>query len=98
MRTPASIGSHPIHPMLIPFPFALWFFSLAADLIYLWRGNPIWRDWIAFYTLGAGIISFGRDAKGIGSELLKLPSAIRNLRFAKVIQGQKSWQRPHRTY
>jgi uncharacterized membrane protein len=42
--------------MLIPFPFALWFFSLAADLIYLWRGNPIWRDWIAFYTLAAGII------------------------------------------
>jgi uncharacterized membrane protein len=56
MRTPASIGSHPIHPMLIPFPFALWFFSLAADLIYLWRGNPIWRDWIAFYALAAGII------------------------------------------
>jgi uncharacterized membrane protein len=56
MKTPASIGSHPIHPMLIPFPFALWFFSLAADLIYLWRGNPIWRDWIAFYTLAAGII------------------------------------------
>ena len=42
--------------MLIPFPFALWFFSLVADLIYLWRGNPIWRDWIAFYTLAAGII------------------------------------------
>ena len=56
MRTPASIGSHPIHPMLIPFPFALWCFSLAADLIYLWRGNPIWRDWIAFYALAAGII------------------------------------------
>ena len=56
MKTPASIGSHPIHPMLIPFPFALWSFSLVADLIYLWRGNPIWRDWIAFYTLAAGII------------------------------------------
>lgn len=56
MRTPASIGSHPIHPMLIPFPFALWSFSLVADLIYLWRGNLIWRDWIAFYTLAAGII------------------------------------------
>jgi uncharacterized membrane protein len=53
MRTPASIGSHPIHPMLIPFPFALWIFSLAADL---WRGNPIWKDWIAFYALAAGII------------------------------------------
>jgi uncharacterized membrane protein len=42
--------------MLIPFPIALWAFSLIADVIYLWRGNPAWRDWIAFYTLLAGII------------------------------------------
>ena len=56
MASPASIGGHPIHAMLIPFPIALWVFSLVADLIYLWRGNPIWKDWIAFYTLGAGII------------------------------------------
>ncbi len=56
MASPASIGGHPIHPMLIPFPIALWVFSLVADLIYLWRGNPIWRDWIAFYSLLAGIL------------------------------------------
>jgi uncharacterized membrane protein len=56
MASPASIGGHPIHPMLIPFPIALWVFSLVADVIYLWRGNPIWRDWIAFYALLAGII------------------------------------------
>ena len=56
MGSPASINGHPIHPMLIPFPIALWVFSLVADLIYLWRGNPVWRDWIAFYALLAGII------------------------------------------
>ena len=56
MASPANIGGHPIHPMLIPFPIALWIFSLVADLIYLWRGNPVWRDWIAFYALLAGII------------------------------------------
>lgn len=56
MASPASIGKHPIHAMLIPFPIALWVFSLVADLIYLWRGNPIWKDWIAFYALAAGII------------------------------------------
>jgi uncharacterized membrane protein len=42
--------------MIIPFPIALWVFSLVADLIYLWRGNPVWRDWIAFYALLAGIL------------------------------------------
>lgn len=35
MRTPASIGKHPIHPMLIVFPIGLWIFSLACDLIRL---------------------------------------------------------------
>jgi uncharacterized membrane protein len=56
MASPASMGRHPVHPMLIPFPIALWIFSLVADLIYLWRGNLVWRDWIAFYTLLGGII------------------------------------------
>jgi uncharacterized membrane protein len=56
MASPASIGGHPIHPMIIPFPIGLWVFSLIADLIYLWRGNPVWRDWIAFYALLGGII------------------------------------------
>ena len=45
-----------LHPMIIPFPIALWVFSFVADLVYLWRGNPIWKDWIAFYTLLAGTI------------------------------------------
>jgi uncharacterized membrane protein len=56
MASPASMGRHPVHPMLIPFPIALWIFSLVADVIYLWRGNLIWRDYIAFYTLAGGII------------------------------------------
>ena len=56
MASPASIGGHPIHPMIIPFPIALWAFSFIADLVYLWRGNPIWKDWIAFYTLLGGCI------------------------------------------
>lgn len=56
MASPASVGRHPIHPMLIPFPIALWIFSLVADVIYLWRGNPVWRDYVAFYTLLGGTI------------------------------------------
>jgi uncharacterized membrane protein len=56
MASPASIGGHPIHPMIIPFPIALWVFSLIADVIYLWRGNPMWRHYVAFYALLGGII------------------------------------------
>ena len=56
MASRASIGGHPIHPMLIPFPIGLLVFSLIADLIYLWRGNPAWENYVAFYTLLGGII------------------------------------------
>ena len=56
MASRASIGGHPIHPMLIPFPIGLLVFSFVSDVIYLWRGNLIWRDYIAFYTLLGGII------------------------------------------
>lgn len=56
MASKASIGGHPIHPMLIPFPIGLLVFSLVADLIYFWRGNPVWENYIAFYTLLGGII------------------------------------------
>jgi uncharacterized membrane protein len=56
MASKASIGGHPIHPMLIPFPIGLLVFSFIADLIYLWRGDPIWKDYVAFYTMLGGII------------------------------------------
>ena len=56
MTSRASIGGHPIHPMIIPFPIGLWVFSFIADLIYLWRGNPIWKDYVAFYAMLGGII------------------------------------------
>jgi len=56
MASRASIAGHPIHPILIPFPIGLLVFSLVADLIYLWRGNPVWENYVAFYTLLGGII------------------------------------------
>jgi len=55
MASRASIGGHPIHPMLIPFPIGLLVFSFVSDLIFWWGSNPIWKD-IAFYTMLGGII------------------------------------------
>lgn len=51
MRTPASIGKHPIHPMLIAFPIGLWIFSLVCDLVYLGGGQAnIWAT-VALYAV-----------------------------------------------
>jgi uncharacterized membrane protein len=56
METRATVAEHPVHPMLIPFPIALWIFSLASDLIFLFGfGGPLWKD-IALYTMIGGII------------------------------------------
>jgi uncharacterized membrane protein len=58
MRTPANIGGHPVHPMLIPFPFALWTFSLVADAIYYFFDHnalSVWDD-VAFYTMAGGTV------------------------------------------
>jgi uncharacterized membrane protein len=56
METRATVAEHPIHPMLIPFPIALWIFSLASDLISVFGfGGPVWND-VALYTMIGGII------------------------------------------
>ncbi len=56
MRTPASIGKHPIHPMLVVFPIGLWIFSLACDLIGLNVATPgVWFT-VALYTMVGGLI------------------------------------------
>jgi uncharacterized membrane protein len=56
MSSPASIGRHPIHPMLVVFPIGLWIFSFVCDLIHLLVSpNPIWSD-VAFYCIGGGIV------------------------------------------
>ena len=56
MSTPASIRRHPLHPMLIVFPIALWIFSLICDFIYhAGPHNVFWKD-VAFYSMVAGVI------------------------------------------
>ena len=39
MASKASIGGHPIHPMLIPFPLALWITSFVTDVIFYFERN-----------------------------------------------------------
>lgn len=56
MASRASIARHPIHPMLVPFPIALWIFSLLCDVIYaLGWGSGLWNE-MAFYTMAGGVI------------------------------------------
>ena len=56
MRTPAQIGGHPIHPMLVAIPIGLWIFSLVADFIAGQSAAPETWHAAALYTMVGGII------------------------------------------
>jgi uncharacterized membrane protein len=53
-KTPASIASHPIHPMIIAVPLGLWVFSFACDIIYLFTHGAVWET-VALYSKAGGI-------------------------------------------
>ena len=40
MRSKARISSHPVHPMIVMFPFGLWVASFVFDLLGRASGNP----------------------------------------------------------
>jgi uncharacterized membrane protein len=54
-KSTASIGGHPIHPMLIPFPIALFVSTFVCDLIFWRGGSPEWVT-ASIWLLGGGLI------------------------------------------
>ena len=55
-RSTAKLGTHPIHPMLIPFPIAFLVGALVADIVFWQSGDAFWAR-AGFYLLGAGIVT-----------------------------------------
>jgi uncharacterized membrane protein len=55
MASRASIGGHPIHPMLVPIPIGLFVFAFVADLVVYFGGAGAWQS-VAFYCMGGGIV------------------------------------------
>src|SRR5712691_3849700 len=57
MASKASIGGHPVHPMLVGFPLALWTTSFAVDVVFYFSRNTslllISKFMIAAGCLGA---------------------------------------------
>lgn len=55
MEARAKILGHPLHQMLIPFPFGLLATAVIFDLIYLVWGNPVMAT-VSYWMIVAGII------------------------------------------
>src|SRR3954454_14071321 len=54
-QSTAKIATHPLHPMLIPFPVAFLVGALVADLTYLGSGDGFWARG-AMWLIGAAIV------------------------------------------
>jgi uncharacterized membrane protein len=55
MESRAAIAGHPIHPMLIPFPLALWITSFVVDVVFYFNRHPT-LPVISKFLLAAGCI------------------------------------------
>lgn len=56
MESRAKLFGHPIHQMLIVFPFGLLAMALVFDVLYLATGNEYWAQ-TAYAMIAAGIIT-----------------------------------------
>jgi uncharacterized membrane protein len=55
MKSKANIAGHPIHPMLIPFPLALWSTSFVVDVLLYFLRHPTLLV-ISKFMLAAGCL------------------------------------------
>lgn len=83
MSSPASIGKHPMHPMLVAFPIGLFGFSLVCDLIYAFGSRQtVWSE-VALYTMGGGIL---------GAVLAVLPGFVDFLSITEREMRSIAWK------
>lgn len=54
-RSTASIGSHPIHPMLVSFPIACFVGTLLTDIAYWRSANQMWANFSA-WLVSVGVV------------------------------------------
>jgi uncharacterized membrane protein len=73
MYTKAAIAKHPIHPMLIAFPVALYVSTVVALVVHVATADPFWYR-AAFWTNLGGIVMAGVAAVPGLIDLLSLPA------------------------
>jgi uncharacterized membrane protein len=83
MESRVKLAGHPLHPMLIVFPFGLLATAVVFDVIFLVSDNPSWTQ-AAFYMIGAGVIT-GLAAAVPGTvDWLAIPRGTRAKRIGLI--------------
>jgi uncharacterized membrane protein len=55
LRSQTTIGGHPVHPMLIPFPIAFLVGALATDIVFASTRDSFWA-FASAWLIGAGFV------------------------------------------
>ena len=76
MYSKARIAGHPIHPMLIAFPVAMYVATVVTLLVHVATNGVFWYE-VARYTSVAGVVTAGIAAIPGFIDLLGLPSRSR---------------------
>lgn len=84
MKSRLQLAGHPLHPMLVQFPIALWSTALLFDLAYLWQRDSLWY-WLAYYDMAAGYVgALAAAAAGTVDFFLSVPHEARVYRPAAI--------------
>jgi uncharacterized membrane protein len=65
----ATMGGHPIHPMLVPFPIACFVGAFVTDLVY-WRTADMMWETFSVWLITAGLIMGGFAALAGATDFL----------------------------
>ncbi len=74
--TVVAISRHPLHPMLVTFPIALFVCALASDIAYVMLQDPFWAR-VSLWLLGVGTL-MGSLAGAAGTVELLMITGIRH--------------------
>ena len=56
MNSTVKVLGHPIHPMLVVFPFGLLATAMALDLVYVFTNNAVLPQ-VAYWNIGIGLVT-----------------------------------------
>jgi uncharacterized membrane protein len=58
IKSTAALGTHPLHPMFIPFPIAFLLGAAVSDIVFAASKNPFWAG-TSYWLLLAGLVMGG---------------------------------------
>ena len=77
MYSKIKLAGHPIHPMLVAYPIAMYTFTLVFLLVYMLQGDPFWFRLAVVLNVVGVLMALLTAIPGFLDWLLGIPSGTR---------------------